>query len=310
MYIIPFTCPFFFFSNNCFSKISKETLHLDTYADADVMQHFSNPVIATHERISIWAAFDFEDEECIGSIQKLVEANMTLSKKKKVKRQRSIIILAISVDRWFVQRLRPRAYLVLEKIIFKGTKYGHSGHHGQWTAAILVIVRSPVPRRLHKKFEQHWPRGFWGEVVWNSQHFPIQMYGAHTNAQGSKPRRKKAKCQCRIIILATLVNLPSAVIYAKIQPQSILGSGEYDFIYLFIYLFTCIYLSIYLFITIYEHGGHHGKWTATILAIYHSPVPIRLHMKFKQHWPRGFRGEVVKILNIFPVQMSGNPTNE
>ena len=29
-------------------------------------------------------------------------------------------------------------------------------------------------------FEQHWPRGFRGEVVRNSQHFSIRMYRAYT----------------------------------------------------------------------------------------------------------------------------------
>ena len=43
------------------------------------------------------------------------------------------------------------------------------------------------------------------------------------------PRRKKVKCQCTTIILAILVDLPSPMIYAKIQPQGILGSGEEDF---------------------------------------------------------------------------------
>ena len=62
------------------------------------------------------------------------------------------------------------------------TIYGHGGHLGKRTMTILAIFHSPAPRRLHMKFEQHWPRGFRGEVVRNSQHFPIQMYGAHTNA--------------------------------------------------------------------------------------------------------------------------------
>ena len=51
--------------------------------------------------------------------------------------------------------------------------------------------------------------------------------------------------------------------YAKIQPQGILGSGEEDFLKVF---------------TIYGHGGHHGQWTATILAIFRSPNLRRLHM--------------------------------
>ena len=43
------------------------------------------------------------------------------------------------------------------------------------------------------------------------------------------PCRKKVKCQCIIIILATLVDTLSPMIYAKIQPQSILSSREEDF---------------------------------------------------------------------------------
>ena len=57
--------------------------------------------------------------------------------------------------------------------------------------------------------------------------FSIQMYGAHTTAYRSKrPRRKKVKCQCMTIILATLVDRPFQMIYAKIQPQAILGFRE------------------------------------------------------------------------------------
>ena len=37
---------------------------------------------------------------------------------------------------------------------------------------------------------------------------------------------KKVKCQCMTIILATLVDPLSPMIYANIQPQSILGSRE------------------------------------------------------------------------------------
>ena len=44
--------------------------------------------------------------------------------------------------------------------------------------------------------------------------------------------------------------------------------------------------------TIYD-GGHLGQRTMTILAIFRSPNLRRLNMKFEQHWPRGFRGEVV-----------------
>ena len=40
--------------------------------------------------------------------------------------------------------------------------------------------------------------------------------------------RKKVKCQCMTIILAILVDLPSPMLYAMIQSQGILGSGEED----------------------------------------------------------------------------------
>ena len=108
---------------------------------------------------------------------------------------------------------------------------GHGGHLGQWTATILAIFHSPNLRRLHMKFEQHWPRGFRPEVVWNSQHF------SHTNVwcpykwlgKQTWPRHKKFKHQCTTIILANLVDLSSLMIYAKIQPQGILSSGEEDF---------------------------------------------------------------------------------
>ena len=42
------------------------------------------------------------------------------------------------------------------------------------------------------------------------------------------PRRKKVKRQCTTIVLAILVDLSSPMIYAKIQPQDILSSGEKD----------------------------------------------------------------------------------
>ena len=40
------------------------------------------------------------------------------------------------------------------------------------------------------------------------------------------PYRKKVKCQCTTIILATLVDLLFPMTYVKIQPQGILGFGE------------------------------------------------------------------------------------
>ena len=111
------------------------------------------------------------------------------------------------------------------------TIYGHGGHLGKWTTFILAIFHSPVPRRLQMKFEQYWPRGYRGEVVWNSQHF------SHTNVlcpyecirKQIWPHRKKGQTSCSAIILATLVDLPFPMICAMIQPQGILGSWEEGF---------------------------------------------------------------------------------
>ena len=72
------------------------------------------------------------------------------------------------------------------------------------------------------------------------------------------------------IILATLVDLPSLMNCAKIQPQGILSSGKEDFLKVF---------------TIYGHGGHLGQQTTIILAIFHSPNLRRLCIKFEQYWP-------------------------
>ena len=51
---------------------------------------------------------------------------------------------------------------------------------------------------------------------------------------------------------------------------------------------------------IYEHGGHLGQWTTTILTIFHSPAPRRLQMKYEQHWPRGFRWGHLKFSTFSP----------
>ena len=77
------------------------------------------------------------------------------------------------------------------------------------------------------KFEQHGPvaseKKF--EII---NFFSIQMYGAHTNAYRSKLDLtvKKVVSQCRTIILATLVDLPSLMICAKMQLQGVLRSGK------------------------------------------------------------------------------------
>ena len=75
-----------------------------------------------------------------------------------------------------------------------------------------------------------------------------------------------------------MVDLPSQMTYAKIQPQDILGSGEEDFYWFLPYMGMAAILV---------------KEPMTILAIFHSPNLRRLHMKFEQNWPRGSREEVV-----------------
>ena len=41
---------------------------------------------------------------------------------------------------------------------------------------------------------------------------------------------------------------------------------------------------------LYRHGGHLDLWTMTIFINFQSPFNTRLHMKFEEIWPRGFRG--------------------
>ena len=45
---------------------------------------------------------------------------------------------------------------------------------------------------------------------------------------------------------------------------------------------------------IYGHGGHRDLRTTTICTYFQSPFNTRLHIKFEEIWPRGFRGEVVQ----------------
>ena len=62
--------------------------------------------------------------------------------------------------------------------------------------------------------------------------FPIQMHreaNAYPREREKRDCRKKVKCQYTTFILAILVDFPSQMTYAKIQPQGILGSGEKDF---------------------------------------------------------------------------------
>ena len=54
--------------------------------------------------------------------------------------------------------------------------------------------------------------------------FPYKCIGKQT-----WPCHKKVKYQYTTLLFAILVDLPSPMTYAKIQPQDTLGSGEEDF---------------------------------------------------------------------------------
>ena len=153
------------------------------------------------------------------------------------------------------------------------------GPFGQWTATILAIFHSPDLRRLNMKFEQIWLNGF-REVLWNSQQFSYSNVWGSYKCIGKQtwPCSKKVKCQRKRILLATLVDLSSLMICAKIQPPRCSGFWRSRFLKVF---------------TIYGHGSHLGQWTATILAIFCFSTLRWLHMKLEQNWLRCFRGEFV-----------------
>ena len=112
------------------------------------------------------------------------------------------------------------------------------------------------------KFEQHWPRGSRGEVIWNSEHF------SHRNAQRNKLDLAVKRSNVNVRPLFSNFGRPpipddickdSATRYPRFWRRS--------------------FLKVF---SIYGHGGHLGQWTATILAIVHFPAPGRLQMKFEQ----------------------------
>ena len=145
-------------------------------------------------------------------IQMHREANMTLP----LKGQMSMYDHYFSnFGRWFMQRFSHKASLVLEKKIFKG--FYHiwawrpsltidSNHFSKlsfpWPREALneiwAILTQSLQRRSHLKFSTFFPYKCIGKQTW--------------------PRHKKVKCQCMTINLATLVDLPSQMIYAKNQP--------------------------------------------------------------------------------------------
>ena len=66
------------------------------------------------------------------------------------------------------------------------------------------------------------------------------------------------------------------MLHTKAQGHWPFGSWEEDFWRVF---------------TIYGHGGHPGHVTQTSRTNFHSPIPLRLHMKFRFNWLSGFGEE-------------------
>ena len=92
------------------------------------------------------------------------------------------------------------------------------------------------------------------------------------------PCRKKVKRQLTVIIWTNLVDLESMMLYTKIRPLSFLGSGDEDFL-MFYHIWTWRSSKL-------MDRDHLYK--------FQSSFNRRLHMRFEENWPRGFRGEVVQ----------------
>ena len=154
-----------------------------------------------------------------------------------------------------------------------------------FSTTVLAIIHSPAPRRFHMKFEQHWPRGFRGEVVWNSQHFSHTDVWLPHKCIGKQPwpRRKKVKSQWRTIILATLVDRPSPMICARFSSKA------------------CSVLEKKIFKGFYYIWAWQPSWLMDrdFLAIVHSPAPRRHHMKFEQQAKRLQRRSRLKFSTSF-----------
>ena len=107
------------------------------------------------------------------------------------------------------------------------TIYGHSSHLGQWTALISFPQPKEAPHKIWATLDQRLRRrsrlkfSTFFQNIW----CPYKCIGKQI-----WPRCKKVKRQCTTIILTILVDLPSLVSCAKIQPHGILCSGEEDFL--------------------------------------------------------------------------------
>ena len=131
-----------------------------------------------------------------------------------------------SRPRWQMQRFSPKASLVLEKKIFKGF-YHIWAWRPSWSTSQDHFSNLSFPQPKEAPYE------IWAKLAQRLQRrsrlkfwtfFPYKCI-----RKQNWPYRKKVKCQYTTFILAILVDFPSPMTYAKIQPQGILHSGEEDF---------------------------------------------------------------------------------
>ena len=132
---------------------------------------------------------------------------------------------------------------------------------------IWATLAQGLQRRSH--FEQHWPSGSRGEVIWNSTFFPINM---HREANLTFSKKGQMLMYDHYFSYFCRSPVPDDICKdsAKRHPQ----------------LWRRRFLKIF---NIYWHGDQLGQWTAATLAIFHSPAKI----EFEQNWRRGSRGEVI-----------------
>ena len=165
-----------------------------------------------------------------------------------------------------VQRLGPRAYLVLEKI-FKGfyhiwawqpcwsMDHAHFSNlsfscpkeapHEIWATQVQRLQR-----RSHLKLSTFFPY----KCMTSPKKGQTSMYGHHFSNFGRPPIPDDL---CK----------DSAIRHSRFWRSR--------------------FFKVFI---IFGHGSHLGQWMATILAIFHSPAPGRLQITFQQCWPRGSRG--------------------
>ena len=178
------------------------------------MQRFSHKASSVLEK-KIYKGFP--PYKCIGK--------QTWPCRKKVKCQYMTFILAILVDphpQWFKQRFSPKAFSVLEKI-FKGF-YHIWAWWPSWSTSRDHFSNLPFPQPKEAPYE------IWAKLAQRRSRLKFWIFFPYKCIRKQNwSYRKKVKCQCMTIILSTLVDLPFLMIYAKIQPQGILGFEEKDF---------------------------------------------------------------------------------